>query len=152
MQEATVRYIRKTPVGGGQPVTVRNDDALGCAVASDDSALYYLKVLTRVSRPENGPSRIIGRVSGSRIPVEAFNVQGYLSPSGEWLAMPLMDGSTSNLWALSTTGGEWKRLVDFSPRNVVIARRIGWSNDGNSLYASVGEVDSDIVMLTGLRW
>ena len=66
--------------------------------------------------------------------------------------MPLTDGSTSNLWAVPATGGEWKKLTDFSPRNVVIARRIGWSNDGKSLYASVGDVDSDIVMLTGLRW
>jgi Tol biopolymer transport system component len=162
VRETGIHYIRKVPVGGGQPVTVRDDDALGCAVASDGSALYYLKILTqatgagdfeiRVAKPENGPSTVIGRVSGSRIPVDAFNVQGYLSPNGKWLAMPLMDGSTSNLWALPTTGGEWKKLTDFSPRNVVIARRIGWSNDGKSLYASVGEVDSDIVMLTGLRW
>ena len=162
VRETGIHYIRKVPVGGGQPVTVRDDDAIGCAVASDGSALYYLKILTqatgagdfeiRVAKPENGPSTVIGRVSGSRIPVDAFNVQGYLSPDGKWLAMPLMDGSTSNLWALPATGGEWKKLTDFSPRNVVIARRIGWSNDGKSLYASVGEVDSDIVMLTGLRW
>lgn len=26
--------------------------------------------------------------------------------------MSLMDGSTSNLWALPATGGEWKKLTD----------------------------------------
>jgi len=162
VREAASYYLRKVPIDGGQPVTVRDDNAVGCAVASDGSALYYLKILTqamgawdfevRVAMPENGPSTVIGRVSGSRVPVEVVNIQVYPSPDGKWLAMPLRDGSTSNLWALPTAGGEWKKLTDFSPRSVVIARRIGWSNDGKSVYASVGEVDSDVVMLTGLRW
>ncbi len=158
--EKGVYRIRKVQSEGGQPVTVRDDNAVGCAPASGGSALYYAKILTqatgafdfqiRVARPENGPSDVIGRVSGSRIPVEAMNIQPYLSPDGKWLALPLTDGSTSNLWALPTTGGAWRKLTDFSPRNVVIARRIGWSKDGRSLYAAVSEVDSDIVMLLGL--
>ena len=143
-------------------ITVREDNAIGCAVAADGSALYYLKMLTqatgawdfeiRVAKPETGPSTVIGRVAGSRVPIGPLYIQGYLSPDGQWLAMPLTDGSTSNLWALPTTGGPWRKLTDFTPRNVMITRRIGWSNDGKSLYASVGEVDADIVMVTGLRW
>jgi Tol biopolymer transport system component len=157
-----IYHIRKVPIEGGQPVEVRGDNAVGCAVAPDGSALYYLKILTqatgawdfeiRVARPENGPSEVIGRVAGARVPVDAANLQPYLSPDGKWLAMPLTDGSTSNLWALSTAGGQWRKLTDFSPRSVVIARRIGWSKDGRSVYASVSEVDSDIVMFQGLKW
>ena len=37
-------------------------------------------------------------------------------------------------------------------RNVKIARRIAWSRDSQSIYASVSDVDSDIVMLSGLKW
>jgi hypothetical protein len=66
------------------------------------------------------------------------------------LAVPLLDGSTTNVWALSTDAGEWRKLIDFGSRNVMIARRIAWSRDGKSLYASVSDVESDIVMLAGL--
>jgi Tol biopolymer transport system component len=104
----------------------------------------------RVARPENGPSRLIGRVSGARVPATAINFHAFPSPDGKWLAMPLLDGSTTNLWALSTDSGEWRKLTDFGARNVIIARRIAWSRDGQSLYASVSDVDSDIVMLAGL--
>jgi hypothetical protein len=62
-----------------------------------------------------------------------------------------LDGSTSNLYALSTEGLGWRKLTDFSPRTVVMARRVAWSRDGKSIYASSAEVDSDIVMLQGLR-
>jgi Tol biopolymer transport system component len=161
VREGGVHHIRKIPIGGGAPVTVRTDGAIGCAVAADGSAFYYMKVLTRatgtsdfeirVATPEDGPSRVIGQVLGSRIPVDAFNIQAYLSPNGEWLTMPLVDGATTNLWAISTASGEWRKLVDFGTRNVIIARRIGWSRDGRSVYAAVGEIDADIVLLTGLR-
>jgi serine/threonine protein kinase/Tol biopolymer transport system component len=162
VEENGVHKIRKVRVEGGSPVPVRDDNAVGCAAASDGFTLYYARILTQVTgawdfemrtaRPENGPSQVIGKVSGSRIPVQAVNIQGYLSPDGKWLAMPLIDGSTTNLWALSTTGGGWRQLTNFGPRNVVIARRIGWASDGKSIYAALAEVDSDVVMVLGLNW
>ena len=153
--------IRKVSLDGGTPVMVRDDDAIGCAVAPDGSAMYYGKILrqagsiwdfeVRVAKPESGPSRVLGRVEGRRVPVTAGNYQGYLSPDGRSLAMPLVDGSTTNLWSISTDTGAWRKLTDFGARNVSIARRIGWSRDSRSIYASVAEIDSDIVMLKGLR-
>jgi Tol biopolymer transport system component len=160
--EKGVNRIRKVRIDGGQPVTVRNDNAVGCAAAPDGSTLYYAKALSQASgtwdfevrsaKPESGASELIGYVSGSRVPVSPLNFQPYLSPDGKWLGMPLNDGSTSNLWALSTSGGAWRQLTDFRPRNVVIPRRIAWSRDGKHLYASVSEIDADIVMLSGLNW
>ena len=47
--------------------------------------------------------------------------------------------------------GKWQQLTDFSGRNVMIARRIAWSRDGRHIYATVADIDSDIVMLAGLR-
>lgn len=161
-QEKDVYRIRKVPPNGGQPVLVRDDNAIGCAVGLNSSELYYLRPLTlvtgardfeiRVARPETGPSQVIGRFSGSRIPISLNYAQPYLSPDGKWLALPLIDGSTMNLWALPSAGGEWRKLTEFSPRNMRIVRRIGWSKDSKSIYAAVSEVDSDIVMLTGLKW
>ena len=160
--QQNVFRIHKVMAGGGQPVLVREDDATGCATARDGSALYYLTPLTlvtgardyeiRVARPENGPSQVIGRFSGTRVPVSLTYAQPYLSPDGKWLAIPLIDSSTMNLWALPAAGGEWRKLTEFSPRNVRIVRRIGWSKDSKSIYATVSEIDSDIVMLTGLKW
>jgi serine/threonine protein kinase/Tol biopolymer transport system component len=162
VEERGVHRIRKVRANGGSPVAVRDDNAVGCAAAPDGSALYYARVLTQVTgawdfeirtaRPEDGPSQVIGKLSGSRVPVQEVNIQGYLSPDGKWLAMPLIDGSTTNLWALSTAGGGWRQLTNFRPRNVVIARRIGWARNGKSIYASLADVDSDVVMVLGLRW
>jgi Tol biopolymer transport system component/predicted Ser/Thr protein kinase len=152
--------LRKIALDGSEPVTVRTDDAVGCSVTPDGSALYYGKILRqsgggwdfelRVARPESGESRPLARISGTRVPVAAVNFQMYLSPDGRSLATPLVDGATTNLWALSTETGTMRPLTDFGARNVVIARRIGWSRDGAFIYASVADVDSDIVMLTGL--
>jgi serine/threonine protein kinase/sugar lactone lactonase YvrE len=154
--------IRKVRTSGGPAFTVRDDYAVGCATTADGSAIYYARVLAqaagawldfeiRVARPEDGPSKTIGRIAGSRVPVAAYNIQMYLSPDGQWLATPLVDGSTTNLWALSVADGRWRQLTDFRPLNMRITRRIAWSRDGKHLYASVSEVDSDIVMLSGLN-
>jgi Tol biopolymer transport system component len=153
--------IRKVAIDGGTSITVRDDDATGSAVTSDGSALYYAKILRRgmggwdweirVARPENGPSEVLNHVPGSRVPARVINFHAFLSPDGKWLAMPLLDGSTTNLWALSTSTKEWRKLTDFGQRNVMIARRIAWSGDSQHLYASVSDVDSDIVMLAGLK-
>jgi Tol biopolymer transport system component len=159
-QARGIYRIRKLPVDGGQPVTVRDDNAVACTVA--DGTLYYAKVLTqatgswdlelRAAKPENGPSLAIGSVSSARVPIDVVNFQAYVSPDGKWLATPLLDGSTTNLWALSTSGGGWRKLTDFGSRNVLIARRIAWSRDGKSLYAPVSDIDADIVRLSGLKW
>ena len=155
-----VYRIRKVPAEGGQPVPVRSDNAIGCNRSPANDALYYAKILTqssgawdfelRVASPEDGPSRAIGHVEGSRVPSGAINFHAFPSPDGKWLAMPLIDGATTNLWAISTDTGQWRRLTDFGQRNVVIARRIAWSADGQRIYAAVSDVDSDIVLLGGI--
>jgi Tol biopolymer transport system component len=157
-----IHRIRKLPVDGGEPITVREDNAVGCAAAADGSALYYLRVLTQATgawdfeihraRPENGASELLGQVAGSRAPTSAINLQPILSPDGKWLAMPLIDGFTTNLWAIDTSGGSWRKLTDFQARTVVIARRIAWSGDGRHIYAAVADVDVDVVMFDGLAW
>ena len=159
--EGDAYRINKVRIDGGQPVLVRDDNAIGCQSTSDGSTLYYAKVLTQASgawdfeirraSPENGPSEVIGRVAGTRVPATAVNLHALLSPDGRTLALPLIDGSTTNLWALSTSDGGWRKLTDFE-RSVVIARRIAWSKDGEHIYASVSDVDSDIVMFAGVNW
>jgi Tol biopolymer transport system component len=98
----------------------------------------------------DGPSHQIGRIAPSRVPVSAHLLQLFLSPDGRWLAVPLVDGATSNLWALPTAGGPMKQLTDFGDRCTVIARSVSWSADSQFLFAAVAETETDIVLFDGL--
>ena len=74
----------------------------------------------------------------------------FLSPDEKWLAFPMIDGATTNIWVQPTEGGAMRPLTDFGSRPVVIARRVTWSPDGKSIYAAVAETDADVVVLDGL--
>jgi WD40 repeat protein len=103
----------------------------------------------RAATPENAPFRVLARIPASRVPIWQI-VNPALSPDGKWLAQALTDGVTTNVWALSTTTGEWRQITEFGERPTFIARRVSWSSDGRSILAAVGEGDSDIVLLEGL--
>ena len=151
--------LMKVAIAGGTPAVVRTDNARGPAVAPDGSALYYIVPLEnlngspdyelRAATPEGGPSKLLARISGQRVPIW----QGFhpvISKDGKWLVMPLDDSLGTNLWIASTSDGKFKRITDFAPKRTFIARRISWSSDGKWVFAAVGEGDSDIVMMDGL--
>jgi Tol biopolymer transport system component len=148
--------IEKTPVQGGASVSVRCDDHADVgspAIARRGAALYYVASLgiqreIRRADPEGGASVVLARVASSRVPLGILNPD--LSPDDAWLAMPLEDGATTNLWLQPTAGGPMKQVTDFGERAVVIARRAAWSPDSRFLYAAVADVDADVVMLDGL--
>ena len=150
--------IEKVSLDGREPVIVR-DDAVD--PAADSLKLYYANVLKRgdggwdyevcKSGAEDGPTEVLARIAGQRVPVKALNFHTILSPDGKLLAMPLTDAGTSNLWVLPTIGGPIRQLTDFGKRPIVIARRVSWSPDSKYLYAAVDERDSDVVLLDGLR-
>ena len=152
--------IEKVGVEGGTPVGVRCDDAFSPAIAADGETLYYTTTLkrenggldleVRKARPESALSQALARVASSRVPVDPAFFHPILSPDGKWLAVPLMDGATTNLWALPAEGGPMRPLTDFGQRPTLIVRRISWSPDGKYLYAAVAETDADIVLLDGL--
>ena len=128
-------------------------------IGSDGSTLYYLserplvdgtpEFEIRAATPEDGPVRVLARIPASRVPIWQI-VNPALSPDGKWLAQALTDGVTTNLWALSTTTGDWRQITDFGERATFIVRRVSWSSDGRSILAAVAEGDSDIVLLEGL--
>ena len=155
---ATEVVLKKVPVDGGPAVTVTTE-RLRNAIGSDGTTLYYSferplndgtpEFEIRASTPENAPFRVLARIPASRVPLWQI-VNPALSPDGKWLAQALTDGFTTNVWALSTTTGEWRQLTDFGDRTTFIARRVSWSSDGRSILAAVAEGDSDIVLLEGL--
>jgi len=150
--------LKKVPVDGGAAVTVTTE-RLRNVIGLDGTTLYYSferplvdgtpEFEIRAATPENAPFRVLARIPASRVPIWQI-VNPALSPDGKWLAQALTDGFTTNVWALSTTSGEWRQLTDFGERATFIARRVSWSSDGRSVLAAVGEGDSDIVLLEGM--
>ncbi len=156
--ESSAGTLYKISAQGGAPQKVRSE-RIRNVVGLTKTTLYYMverplldgrpEFEVRAATPETGPSRALARVPASRVPGWQI-VNPALSPDGEWLAMPLTDGFTTNVWVLSTRSGEWRQVTDFRDRSTFIARRVSWSADGKSILASVGEGDADIVLLDGL--
>ena len=154
---ATDVVLKKVPVGGGTAVTVTTE-RLRNVIGLDGTTLYYsFERPLMDGRPEfeiraatrNAPFRVLARIPASRVPIWQI-VNSRPVPDGKWMAQALTDGLTTNVWALSTTTGEWRQITDFGDRTTFIARRVSWSSDGRSILAAVGEADSDVVLLEGL--
>jgi serine/threonine protein kinase len=156
--ETSAGVLDKVRVAGGAPVRVRNEPTRN-VIGLRETTLYYIvqhvlldgrpELEIRAATPENGPSRSLATIAASRVPSWQI-VNPALSPDGEWLAMPLTDGFTTNIWTLSTRNGTWRQVTDFGDRATFIARRVSWSSDGRAILASVGEGDADIVLFEGL--
>lgn len=156
--ETSAGVLNKISASGGTPIRVRSE-ATRNVIGLHGTTLYFTveRVLVdgrpeleiRAATPESGPSRAVARIAASRVPSWQI-VNPALSLDGEWLAMPLTDGVTTNIWTLSTRTGAWRQVTDFGDRATFIARRVSWSADGRSILAAVGEGDTDIVLMDGL--
>lgn len=150
--------LKKMPASGGPATTVRSEQVRN-AIGTNGGTLYYVverplvdgrpEFEIRAANPDDGPSRILARVPASRVASWQI-VNPSLSPDGQWLALPLTDGFTTNVWALSTATGQWRPVTDFGDRATLIARRVSWSADGRFIVAAVGDGDADIVLAEGL--
>ena len=154
--------IEKISTEGGPSVVVRTDNAMAPAVSPDNHTLYYLSPQEnlsgvadyeiRMASPDNGPSRRLARIPGSRVPVTyGWTVHPVVSPDGKSLALLLRDDSGSiNVWSLPTQGGSLRPITDFGQRRTIIARRVSWSSDSRFIFAALAEGDSDIVLMEGV--
>jgi hypothetical protein len=151
----------KVAIDGGRPIPVFEN--AGGIISFNEGARYVFNRLTstRLFGRWSGESEIfrvgddgsmhsLARVSGGRIPVLPLLFAPLLSPNGEWLAMPLIDGATTNIWGLPTSGGSLRPMTDFGNRSVLITRSISWAHDSQSLYAAVAEIEVDVVLFDGL--
>jgi Tol biopolymer transport system component len=156
--ETSAGALYKVSSHGGSAIKVRAE-ATRNVIGVHDDTLYYVveralldgrpELEIRAATPEGGPSRALARIPASRVPSWQI-VNPVVSADGEWLAMPLTDGHTTNIWALSTRTSTWRQVTDFGNRATFIARHVSWTPDGASIVAAVGEGDADIVLLDGL--
>ena len=150
--------IEKVDPEGTQHVRIQ-EDGLKPAVGPDGT-LYYLVNLgvlngvaemeIRAAQPDTAQGHAISRISGSRQLSSASVMQPVISPDGKWLALLLLDGTTTNIWAQPTSGGGMKQITDFGHEATFIARRVSWSSDGKYIYAAIGKGEADIVLLSNL--
>ena len=151
--------MKKVSVNGGEPVTVRPEPVRNMIGVHDSTVYFLVERALMDGRPEfeiraavhgTGPARVVKTIDASRVASWQVPFNPALSPDGKWLAMPLTDGLTTNIWAVSTEDGRWQQVTDFGNRAIFIARRVSWSSDSRSIIAAVGEGDADIVLLDGL--
>jgi hypothetical protein len=64
--------------------------------------------------------------------------------------MPLLDGTTTNVWLIPTSGGPMNPVRDFAARPTVITRHVSWSPDSQEIFAAVAEHHVDVIALDGL--
>jgi Tol biopolymer transport system component len=145
--------VERIPVGGGTPEIVLRG-AAGAQVASDGTTAYFSPSdlrrgeIWKVDLTAGEPPQPLRTDLAPRIPL--WPHQYALSPDDRWLASPLRDGGTTNLWLISTEDGSFKQVTDFQRRATMIARQVSWSGDSRYLFAAVMEADADIVLLRGV--
>jgi serine/threonine protein kinase/Tol biopolymer transport system component len=151
----TEQCISKVLVDGSDsPVRVRCGAAV--PVPTSDGTLYFVprgfwnaNEIYKAKPEHAGTPVLVTRYAFSRVPLWPTGFA--LSPDERWLAVPLRDDGTTNIWAIPTAGGAYRQITDFGPRPTLIARQVSWSGDGRFIYAAVSESDADIVLLEGIE-
>jgi eukaryotic-like serine/threonine-protein kinase len=154
--------IERLDLASAEATLVRDDNAVGPTVAPEGRALFFTRLpempvnvggdqeLCRAA-PDNGPAEVLAHVAGSRVPLgPRFQAHLSVSPDGRWLATPLLDSTTANIWLVPTGGGDMRPATDFGEQSVFIVRWLSWSPDSRDVYAAVADTDADVVLLDGL--
>ena len=127
--------------------------AVGLTVTSDGStgfmnpSQFEAWKIVRVTPLETGQPSPLANLQG-RLP--SLPHQYDLSFDDRWLATPLKDRDTTNLWKIDTRDGSLKQVTDFGQRATLIARQVSWSRDNKYIFAALVEVDADIVLIDGV--
>jgi serine/threonine protein kinase/WD40 repeat protein len=155
--------LERMPIDGGPAEFIREGSGVNIPAISPDGTTLFLtrtihfnisgiwgtgSVEYLRARPPHEPGEVIARLLGERLPARLPNI--CISPDGAHLAVLLLDGATTNIWTLPTTGGAMSRVTDFGDRSILIARSVSWSRDSQHIYAAVSERQTDVVLLAGL--
>ncbi|MHC4991930.1 MAG: hypothetical protein ACYTGC_13215, partial [Planctomycetota bacterium] len=147
------QWTEKAHVDGRPPVHVRSG-AINLLITRDGRTGFFspsnrrLGEIYKATPAETGTPMVLRNDLQARIP--AWPHCFTLSPDDRWLAMPLRDRDTTNIWLISTEDGSEKQITDFGQRATLIARNVSWSGDSKYLFAAVVELDADIVKLDGV--
>ena len=93
---------------------------------------------------------MLAKLPASRIHLSPLYLHPILSPDDKWLALPLIDRGTSNVWIMRAEGGAMRQITEFGDQRIIISRRVSWSPDSKRIYAAVAQTDADIVSMDHL--
>jgi Tol biopolymer transport system component len=150
--------IRRIPVAGGPSELVRKGPDAG-VMSVTETELFWGDRVTEDDVPywvmrrgpiDGGEGRVLARVATDRIPVSRSFITGTLSPDRRSLALPLLDGPTTNIWLIDADGGGLRPATDFAGDTTLISRRVSWTPDSESVVAAVARRHSDVILLDGL--
>ncbi|HSD67688.1 MAG TPA: hypothetical protein VLF95_13360, partial [Vicinamibacteria bacterium] len=154
--------IDRLDLATGAIVPVRSGRVLAPAASPEGGVLFFTRLPEQSlgrhgesevcrARPEDGPAEVLARLANSRVPLAPrLHLHVSVSPDGRWLAAPLVDGTSVNIWLIPTDGGPMRAVTDFKERSVFIGRHVSWSPDSRYVYAAVADTSADIVRLEGL--
>jgi eukaryotic-like serine/threonine-protein kinase len=149
--------MEKLHVDRGERVVIRDDAAVSAPIEGEDALFHARRTqgsawVWEICRTPHagGETTVIARIDSTRLPGSPGFIHGQLSRDGRWIAIPLIDGATSDVWILPTSGGPMQRVTDFGDRSTLIIRQVAWSPDGRFIYAAVAETTTDVVLLDGL--
>jgi Tol biopolymer transport system component len=152
LNSATEQCTHKIHIDSKQSVPVRCG-AAGLVVTSDGTTAYFSpssyregEVWKATPVDTGAPEPLVTNLK-ARIPV--WPHQYDLSSDDRWLAAPLKDHGTTNLWIISTEDGSLRQVTDFQQRSTTIGRQVSWSTDNKYIFAALVETDADIVLLEG---
>jgi hypothetical protein len=146
------RTVRQR-IDGNERELVR-EHIIGLQMTGEGSKGFFMPSVHRqgeiwwASPIETGEPVLLRGDLHDRIPLWPHHY--HLSHDDQWLAAPLRDGCTTNLYAISTTTGELCQITDFGQRATTIGRQVASSKDGAWIYAAVLETDADVVLLEGV--
>jgi Tol biopolymer transport system component len=152
LNSAAEQCTHKIHVDSKQSVPVRCG-AAGLVVTSDGTTAYFSPSAYRpgevwkATPVDTGTPEPLVTNLKARIPV--WPHQYDLSSDDRWLAAPLKDHETTNLWIISTEDGSLRQVTDFQQRPTTIGRQVSWSTDNKYIFAALVETDADIVLLEG---
>jgi Tol biopolymer transport system component len=149
--------IRGLAVEGGTPIEITDIPIEAheshLALSRDGKLLAYL-----YRQPGEPPASawklvVIPAVGGR--PIKEYSVSGEIhtmrwSPDGRALqyTMAIFASGTANIWEQSLAGGKPKQLTTFASGRIY---DFNWSVDGKRLLMTRGDLNGDVVLLTGFR-
>jgi Tol biopolymer transport system component len=151
-------HIRRIPISGGLSELVRRGPDAGVMAATEKELFWANRVIhedvsyweTRRGALEGEEGRLLARIAVDRLPVSRSFYGGTLSPDRRFLAIPLLDGGTTNIWLIDAERGGLQPATDFAGEPTLISRRVSWTPDSQAVVAAVAHRHSDVILLDGL--
>ena len=138
----------KISIDGGTPAALSSQNAAGSAISPDGKMVAFVSVTGAM--PNYRVQWIVVPSTGGA-PLYSLNAElraGQrlrFTPDGKSLAYIINERGVSNLWAMPLTGEAPKQITDFKSDLIF---DFGWSEDGEQLALSRGQVSSDVILLT----